>query len=348
VTTSVFDRMGDLRFVAPLRIALGVVTLLHLEPFVRDAVAGVDYDERFWSPFPLVPHVPGEVWSVVLWAGAAAAVLLAVGLCTRPANVVAFAAVAGNLVVSQTHVHNNRAFLAILLGGMALLPSGRALSVDAWRRRRRGDRATTTGLVWPLHLLRLQVSLVYASSGVSKLVDPDWVSGVVLWDRVVRHQHVLDPTPLPAWAIDLVTSRWLYWVVAPGAIATELFIALGLWTTRTRLAAVWLAIAFHLAIEVSAEVEIFSLAAIAALAIWVTPSGRDRAVVVSSPTLARSVRALDWFGRFRVEVDAGRRGTALSVVDRDGTTLAGRPALALVLSRLPVTFALAAPARRWR
>jgi uncharacterized membrane protein YphA (DoxX/SURF4 family) len=346
-TSSVFDRVGEVGFLAPLRVALGVVTLLHLEPFLRDAAAGRDYDDRFWSPFPLVPHVPGELWRIALWVGAGAALLLAVGLCTRVANVVVFVVVAGNLLVSQTHVHNNRAFLAILLGGLALLPSGGAGSVDAWRRRRRGERSRTTGLVWPLLLLRVQVSLVYAASGVSKLIDPDWVSGVVLWDRVVRHRHVLDPTPMPAWAIDVLTSRWLYWVVAPGAVLTELFIAVGLWSSRTRLAAVWSAIVFHVAIEVSAEVEIFSVAAIAALAIWVTPSCRDRVLVVASPAAARVVRALDWFGRFRVEVaPACQRG--LVALDRDGTGLDGRPALALLLSRLPLSFLVAAPARRWR
>ena len=46
--------------------------------------------------------------------------------------------VAGNLLLSQTHFRHNRAFLAIVLGGLALLPAGRVLSVDAWWRRPRG------------------------------------------------------------------------------------------------------------------------------------------------------------------------------------------------------------------
>ena len=105
---------------------------------------------------------------------------------------------------------------------MALLPVGRVLSVDAWRRRRRSVawvRDADAAPLWPLWLLRVQVCLVYLASGISKLVDPDWFGGLVLWDRVVRYQHVLDPTPLPGWAIDLLTSRWLYYVVGPGGRA---------------------------------------------------------------------------------------------------------------------------------
>ncbi len=173
--------------------------------------------------------------------------------------------------------------------------------------------------------------LVYLASGFSKLVDPDWFGGLVLWDRVVRYQYVLEPTPLPGWAVDLLTERWLYYVVGPAAVFTELFIGIGLWFGRTRLAAVWVAIVFHLLIEVSASVEVFSYVAIAALAIWVTPSTRDRTVRVggdaaTSRVVIALVRAGDWFGRFEV-VRAAPSEPAITVVDRDGTVHTGAAAV---------------------
>jgi vitamin K-dependent gamma-carboxylase-like protein len=241
-------------------------------------------------------------------------------------------------------------FLVIILGGIALLPAGRVLSVDAWWRRRRG-RTTLPDVValWPLWLLRTQVCLVYLASGISKLVDPDWFSGIVLWDRVVRYQHVLEPTPLPGWAIDLLIERWVYYVVGPAAVLTELFIGVGLWFGRTRLIAVWIALVFHLLIDVSAAVEVFSFAAIAALAIWVTPSARDRTVCVGGDAAASRavmglVRAGDWFGRFRV-VRAAASAPVVTVVDRDGTVYTRGAALSLLLSRFPLTFPVVAPVR---
>ena len=340
---AILDRQGSVRALAVMRIAIGIVTLIHLRPFLDAAAAGVAYDDHFWEPFlPWLPHLPGTAWFVLLRVGACGAVLMTVGLWTRLATATTFAIVAGNLLLSQTHFHNNRTFLAILLFGLALLPVGRVLSVDAWRRRRRGlPPVADVARLWPLWLLRAQVCLVYLASGTSKLVDPDWFGGLVLWDRMVRHRHVLDPTPLPPWAIDPLMSRWLYYGVAPAAVLTELFLGVGLWLGRTRLAAIWVAIAFHVAIEITASVQVFSLAAISALAIWVTPSTRDRIVVVDGRVAAALIRAGDWFGRFRVE----QRGTPtpLAVIDRDGERRERGPAVVLLLSRLPLSFPIAAP-----
>ncbi len=346
---AVLDRTGSVRAVAVLRIAIGPIVLLHLRPLLGDALDGVGYDDHFWVPWVSWFHPPDAVWFAMLWAAAAGAVLMTIGLWTRVACAVTFAMVAGNLLVSRTHFHHNRTFLTILLFGLTLLPVGRVLSVDAWRARRRGRPLVDDVRLWPLWLFRVQVSLVYVASGTSKLVDPDWFGGLVMWDRVVRRRHYLEPTPLPGWAIDLLTERWPYYALGPVTVLTELFIGLGLWHRRTRLAAVWFAIAFHVMIEITSSVQVFSYAALAALSIWVTPSTRDRTVRVGSDSAAALVRAADWYARFRVE----RRGAGepLTAVDRDGTVRTGRAAAGLVMSRLPVTFPFAAPLRAlggWR
>jgi hypothetical protein len=129
-------------------------------------------------------------------------------------------------------------------------------------------------------------------------------------------------------------------------VLTELFIAAGLWSRRTRYAAVWVAVVFHLSIELSAAVQIFSVLGIAVLVIWAVPSTRDRVLRID-PTarrhrrLAALVRRLDWLARFRVE--PAPAGSRLAVADRDGTAIRGTPAGALVLSRLPLTAWFALP-----
>jgi hypothetical protein len=347
---AVVDWSGSVRPIAVLRLAMGPIALIHLRPFLRDAIDGVSYDDHFWEPFiPWLPHMPEQLWFVMLWVGAGAAVLMTIGLWTRVATATTFTVVACNLLLSQTHFRHNRVFLVIILGGIALMPAGRMLSIDGWWRRRRGRADVSDVALWPMWLLRAQVCLVYLASGISKLVDPDWFGGLVLWDRVVRYQHVLDPTPLPGWAIDVLTERWLYYAVGPAAVLTELFIGIGLWFSTTRLAAVWVAIVFHLLIEISAAVEVFSFVAIAALAIWVTPTTRDRMVRVggtaaTSVVVMSLVRAGDWFGRFQV-VRGAASEPAVTVVDRDGSVNVGVAAASLLLSRLPATFPIAAPVR---
>ena len=133
---------------------------------------------------------------------------MTVGLATRLATATTFGVVAYNLFLSTTHVHNNRAYLAVVLAALAVAPCGRELSVDAWRRRRRDlPPLALTAPAWPLLLLRFEASVVYGASGLSKLVDPDWFGGTVTWHRVVRVRDELVASPLPAWAIDVLTER---------------------------------------------------------------------------------------------------------------------------------------------
>jgi hypothetical protein len=272
---------------------------------------------------------------------AACAIAMALGLLTRLATATTFAIVTYNLFLSTTHFHNNRAYLVIVLGLLAVAPCGRELSMDAWLRRRRGRPALSLSAPgWPLWLLRFECSAIYGASGLSKLVDPDWFGGTVTWQRVTRARADLEAWPLPDWAISALTDRGFHTGAAKLIVLTELFIAVGLWSRRTRYAAVWIAVVFHVSIETSASVQVFSLLGIAVLVIWAVPSTRDRVLRVDATALGQRrlgalVRRLDWLARFRVETAAP--GSRLEVVDRDGTTVRGSPALALTLSRLPLT-----------
>ena len=165
-----------------------------------------------------------------------------------------------NLFLSTTHFHNNRAYLVIVLGLLAVAPCGRELSLDAWLRRRRGRPALDISAPgWPLWLLRFECAAIYGASGLSKLLDPDWFGGTVTWQRVVRVRDDLEGWPLPDWALSVLTDRSFHTGAAKVIVLTELFIAVGLWWRGSRYLAVWVAVAFHVAIELSASVQVFSL-----------------------------------------------------------------------------------------
>jgi uncharacterized membrane protein YphA (DoxX/SURF4 family) len=332
----VVDRRGSMQAVGLLRALLGVIVIRHLWP---DLVAEVTAVERFhvpwWSWLP-VPSAGAYRALVVL--GVLAGAAMAVGLASRVATATAAVTVTYLVFVDMTAFAHNRGFLVWLLFGMALLPSDRAVSLDAWWARRRGRALPGNGPLWPLLMLRVVVSTVYLTSGGTKALDADWRSGLVLWDRTVRHQHLI---PFDGWVHDLLTSRAFHHLLSPGAIAIELFLAAALWLPRTRLAAVWVALVFHASIEVVASVQTFSWSAIAALLIWATPRTRDRVVVGMGAPSATWVRRLDWLARFRVEEEGARK--PVTVVDRDGRVRTGGDARWLVLSRLPLTFPAGAP-----
>ena len=177
-------------------------------------------------------------------------------------------------------------------------------------------------------------------------MDPDWFGGTVTWQRVVRARDDLEAWPLPDWAVNLLTDRTFHTGAAKAIVLTELFIAVGLWLRRTRYAAVWVAVVFHVMIEASASVQVFSVLGIAVLLVWATPSTRDRVIRIDPRNsthrrLRTVVSALDWLARFRVETAPPR--SALEVVDRDGTRLRGASATRMVFSRLPLTAWFALP-----
>lgn len=348
-------RRVSMRALAVVRILTGPIVLLHLQPFIDRAMGGVIYRDVFHEPYvSWYPEMPRWGYATVLVVGAAAAVTMSLGLFTRASTVTVLGAVVYNLFLSTTHYHHNRAYLVIVLAALAIAPCGRELSVDVWLRRLRGLAplpAVAPG--WPLWLLRFEAATVYAASGFSKLVDRDWFGGTVTRDRVVRVRGRIDAeSPLPDWVIDVLADRTFHIYAAKVIVLTELFIGLGFWSRRTRYAAVWVAVCFHVAIELSASVQVFSFLAVAVLLIWAVPSTRDRTVEIDVGTtvgrrLALAVRALDWLARFRVVPATGEPGAAGStrvrVVDRDGSITHGWRAAVFVASRLPPTAWFALP-----
>jgi uncharacterized membrane protein YphA (DoxX/SURF4 family) len=341
-------RVVSIRSLALLRVLAGPIVLLHLQPFLSDALDGRIYSDAFYEPYAAwYPELPEPLYVGLLWLAAVAAIAMSIGLLTRVATATTFAIVAYNLFLSTTHFHNNRAYLVIVLGVLAVAPCGRELSADAWLRRRRGLAALEPAApAWPLWLLRFECAAIYGASGLSKLLDPDWFGGTVTWQRVARSRGDLQAWHVPDWAISVLTDRGFHTGAAKFVVLMELFIALGLWSRRTRYAAVWVAVIFHVTIEASASVQVFSLLGVAVLVIWAVPSTRDRVLRIdlSDPRgrrQAAAVRALDWLARFRIE--PAPAGAPPELVDRDGTRLRGGPAVAFTLSRLPLTAWFALP-----
>ena len=262
-----------------LRALVGALTVWHLWPIAAAAVRGDTYRDRFHHPYlPALPDLPTAGYAAVLVAGVVAAAAMALGCASRWANGAAFAVVAYHLVLSTTHLHNNRAYLVTVLAILSLAPTGGSWSLDAWWRRRRGRPAIATTTGWTLWLLRFASAVTYGASGTSKLLDPDWFGGQVTWGRVVLDEAAVRGSLLPSAVSDMLLDRSFHTIAAKVIVATELAIAAGLWSPRTRRVAVAAAVVFHLSIEFSADVQLFSWLGLAVLVAWADPAlpGVDR------------------------------------------------------------------------
>src|SRR5262249_45220671 len=120
--------------------------------------------------------------------------------------------------------------------------------------------------------------------------------------------------------------------------------AIGLWLPRTRAFALWLGVLFHLSIELSARVELFSWLMCSAYIAFVVPECRERVLEFdprsrAASALAWLVRKLDLLARFDVrESPAG--APALSVRDRAGRIHSGLASVAQVARAFPPLFLL--------
>ena len=300
------DGIGDLRAIELLRIAAGPITIIHLQPFLARAIDGFTYADFFHQPYvSWYPELPRSAYLVLLWSAVVAAVALSIGAATRVAAWYVAGFVGWNLFLSQTHYWHNRGFLLVMLLGIALLPVGRVWSIDALIHRMRGTAPAATGPLWPIALMRFEVVVVFLASGWSKLVDPDWWGGTVTRLRVVQWRDVAADRGVPEWVLDILETEAFHVVFGKIAVLTEIGIGLGLTFRKTRIAALWVAVWFHISIEIVASVQVFSYAALAALVVWVTPRGRDRVVELrgegrAASSLAWALRRLDWTGRFRI------------------------------------------------
>jgi uncharacterized membrane protein YphA (DoxX/SURF4 family) len=256
-----------------VRILVGAITLLHLWPFLSEVRRGDFYRDRFHHPYPSpLPDPSKQVYIVVVSVGLIAALALTLGVVTRVAAWSTFSVVAYNLSLSTTNLHNNRAYLVTVLLILALAPSGRSLSVDAFAHARREPDFDRTTPGWTLWLLRFVSAVTYGASGLSKLLDPDWFGGRVTWGRVVVQEAMVRDSLLPSAIADMLLDRSFHTFAAKAIVLTELFIASGLWWPRTRRLAIAAAICFHVTIEFSAEVQVFSLLGLAVLFAWADPS----------------------------------------------------------------------------
>jgi hypothetical protein len=250
VIDELLGRRIDLRPMVLLRYLAGPIVVLHLWPIAH----GTLYLDTFHEPYvSWYPQLPRGAYVALLWIGMAAGLCMLVKPIARAATIVAFAVVTYDLFASTTQLHNNRAYLFIVLGCLCFVG---------------GD----SGPAWPLWLLRVEAATIYAGSGLSKLFDRDWFSGRVTWGRMLEVQD-----RVPHWLL----NRDLHTFAAKAIIATELFIAFGLWSRRTRPYAAAVAVVFHLAIAATADVEVFSALGIAALVIWL-PAQRVVAIPPST------------------------------------------------------------------
>ncbi len=120
--------------------------------------------------------------------------------------------------------------------------------------------------IWPLRLIRCQVSLIYLSSALWKLLYPIWRDGsAVYWALNLNAFHRF-PWQLPVAAEPLVVL--LTW----GTLLFELFFPLLVWFRVTRTPTLLAGLGLHLGLWLTLEIGPFSLVMMASYIAFLDPS----------------------------------------------------------------------------
>ena len=257
--------------IGAFRIAFGAILLFEVFDYFRRgwiARYWIDPDWHFsyWG-FEWVRAWPGSGMHWHFAALAALAACIALGLATRAAAALFCAGFSYVFLIDQARYMNHLYLVCLLAGLLAIVPAGRALSLDALRRR---DARSPCVPRWALDLLRAQFAIVYVFGGLAKL-NPDWISGAPM-------RLVLAGVP-PLGALEpLQASEWAVRFFSLGGLAFDLSIVPALLWRRSRPWAVAASLCFHLSNAWMFRIGIFPWLMLAATTLFLEPDWPRRAM----------------------------------------------------------------------
>jgi hypothetical protein len=329
-----------------LRVAVGVLVIAEgAQRLLHTARQGY-FGDVFHLPIlpeALVPSLP--VYAVLRVLALAGGIFAVLGFHGRAGLLTSALIGLFLLLANRLDYHNNRFALLLLALLTAFTPCDRSFLL--LRRSPRWSAPERVAPTFAAALIRLTVSAVYLSSGGGKLLDPDWRSGQTMLVRYTRGVEELGERfgALPEPVVALFSSPVFASAASKTAILLELALSVALWLPKLRAVALYVGVLFHVGIELSARVELFSYVMGAAYVAFVVPELRERVIELDPGTatgrrVMRLLPWLDWLARFRLE---GRAGAPFAVVDRAGMTHFGAAALTELARGTPLLFPLWLP-----
>ncbi|MTI21487.1 HTTM domain-containing protein [Fulvivirga sp. RKSG066] len=154
--------------------------------------------------------------------------------------------------MQKTNYNNHYYLLMLLCMLMCLVPANAYASFDA---KRKPSIRSLTCPQWCIWLFVTQITLVYIYASIAKMY-PDWLEArpIAIWFAGKADYPLVG---------GLLQERWLQYMVAYGGIAFDLLIAPGLIWKKTRKAAFFASIFFHLFNSAIFQVGIFPYMGIA-------------------------------------------------------------------------------------
>jgi hypothetical protein len=328
------DREGDTYLLAIVRIGFGLL-LLNEAWLATQQLRGAGFFGSYFHQ-PMLPEwlvVSERPYEALVAAQWVAAIAVVSGRWARPALLLAAGLLLYAMLCDRLWFHHYRHTMLAFSTLLAFSPCDRELVLG---RAPAADQPAGAGpaALWAANAMKAQVSLMYLSSGGSKLFDPDWRGGLMMRGMVANFARLVRSRGVPGdWVAVLQTPLGAS-LLAKGAIATEISLAIFLWWPKTRRLALWVGVLFHLSISLMTPVQLFTAEMLCVYLLFVTPDRAARSIRFD-PERHHAVgllESLDWLRRFRFEPEPGAE---LTIVDRGGAELKGPQAAACLFGTIP-------------
>lgn len=165
-----------------------------------------------------------------------AAILVTIGLFYRLAITAFFLCFTYVELIDKTTYLNHYYFISVMAFLMILVPANRYYSLDVWRKP---DLKVTMVPGWGIGIFKLQLLLVYFFAGISKL-NHDWLIAAMplrIWLPANSQLPIVG---------GLLTQLWVAYAFSWFGAIFDLFIGFLLLSGRTRKAAYFMVMVFHL------------------------------------------------------------------------------------------------------
>jgi hypothetical protein len=237
-----------------------------------------------WLPVEFIRRVQGEQWSVwsvffwikqgwLLWVVHIFALIvffcLFMGFFSRSMAILGFL-----FAVSYAHRISPGAFFGLdktncmLALYLMLGPCGARYSIDALRKKRRGDTTPvplSTSANLAIRLLQVHLCIIYFFSGLAKYTGENWHAGTAVWWALANQEYQsIDMTWLANWPVlvALASHVTVFWELSYWALV---------WNRFTRPLVLWMAVFVHGGIALFMGMITFGLAMIFANLAFLSP-----------------------------------------------------------------------------
>ncbi|MDQ4133916.1 MAG: HTTM domain-containing protein [Actinomycetota bacterium] len=202
-----------------------------------------------------------------------AVVWLLIGFHTRVAAAVVFCGLVSFTRRNPFVFNSGDLLLRVLAFYLVMAPAGASLSMDRWRRARRGQGGFwefPARAMWPVRLMQVQLTVVYLSTLWAKAGGFTWREGTAV--SYALRVRFLNRLAVP----DLLTRSVLISnLLSYGTLAVELALGVLVWNRRVRPWVLLLGVAFHLAIDYALRVGFFSYAIFVLYLAFIPPETMD-------------------------------------------------------------------------